>query len=182
MAKDAWKNQPNYKIGGGTINEYEFNQQHGALTEQENAHLPGQGEGATPDAPWDDADPAASPEAQRIRRLTEEAHEKVERRKRKAGGTQPATRPAGAGRAAQTSGGGSKTSGAKKSAEKAAAKTSAKKSAAKSSAKGATKKSGGAKKSGAKKSGAKAGGARKSAKSGSAAKKSSGKRSGARGR
>ncbi|MCA1817805.1 MAG: hypothetical protein LC746_15700, partial [Acidobacteria bacterium] len=72
MAKDAWKNQPNYKIGGGQLNEFEFNRQHGALSEQERkSHLPGQpqGEGGTPELPWDETDPASSPEAERVRRL-----------------------------------------------------------------------------------------------------------------
>jgi DNA end-binding protein Ku len=172
MAKDAWKNQPNYKIGGGTINEYEFNQQHGALTEQEHAHLPGQGEGGATEVLWDETDPSASPEAQRIKRLMEEARVKAERRRRKAGGAKQGE-PATPGR------GGAKASGAKKSAKKSPAKESAKKPAAKGAAKGAAKPA--AKKTGgAKKTGAKAGGTRQSAKGGAAAKKSSAKKSSAK--
>jgi hypothetical protein len=148
MAKDPWKNQPNYKIGGGTINEYEFNQQHGALTEQEHAHLPGQPQGPTgnePDeSPEDENGSGESTEALRIRRMMDEAREKVARR-----------------------GGGRKASGASKNTAKKSGAKGAKKSGAKSGAgKGATKRSSGAKKSGAKKS------AKKSAKK--TAKKSGG--------
>ncbi|MDQ3907374.1 MAG: hypothetical protein M3268_03415 [Acidobacteriota bacterium] len=172
MAKDPWKNQPNYKIGGGQLNEYEFNRQHGALTEQEHSHLPGQPQGQAGEAATDaqpaEGDPNESPEARRIRELMEEVHEKVVRR-----------------------GGAQKTAGAKKSGapKKAAKKSSvrratksASKGAAKSGAKkpggGAPKRASGAKKSGARASsgGAKKGGAKKSS------KKSAGSKKGARGR
>ena len=35
MPKDPPRNQPNYKIGGYHLNEYEFEQNHGAITEEE---------------------------------------------------------------------------------------------------------------------------------------------------
>jgi hypothetical protein len=188
MAKDAWKNQPNYKIGGGTLNEYEFNQQHGALTEQERAHLPGQSQGQ----PGNESDEPAqgendlgeSPEARHIRLVTEAAHEKVVRR----GGAQKtsgAKKPKAAKKAAKKSA----AKGVAKSAKRSSAKGGAKKSVAR---KGAAKKSSSTKKSGAKRSSAKksgkgagsrgtAKGARSSGKAG--AKKSAGaKQRGARGR
>jgi hypothetical protein len=151
MAKDAWKNQPNYKIGGGTLNEYEFNQQHGALTEQEHAHLPGQSQGQTGDVSVElssgENDPNESPEAQRIHRMMEAAREKVARR----GGGQKASgakKPAAAKKAVKKS--------AAKSATKSAAKSGAKSSAKKSGAgKGVAKRASGAKRAVAKKGGAK---------------------------
>ena len=39
MPKDPTENIPNYKIRGGHLNEYEFKQQKGKMTEEEN-HLP----------------------------------------------------------------------------------------------------------------------------------------------
>jgi hypothetical protein len=188
MAKDAWKNQPNYKIGGGTLNEYEFNQQHGALTAQEHAHLPGQSQeqpgNESVEAARDETDPNESPEARRLRLVTEAAHEKVVRR----GGGQKASgakRPKAAKKAVKRSG----AKGVAKSAKQSGAKGGAKKSVAR---KGASKKSSGTKKTGAKRSSAKKGsegagsrgaakGARSSGKVG--AKKSAGaKQRGARGR
>ena len=35
MPKDPPRNQPNYKIGGYHLNEYEFTQHEGAMTEEE---------------------------------------------------------------------------------------------------------------------------------------------------
>ncbi len=167
MPKDPWKNQPNYKIGGGQLNEYEFNQQHGALTEQEHSHLPGQPQGVAGEAATDatptEGDQNESPEARRIRELMEEVHEKVARR-RGAQKSAGAKKPGGAKKGAQSSGASKKS--AKKSPAKGATK-SAGKGATKASAKGGTKKSAkgagsrssgkaGAKKSGKKSAGAKA--------------------------
>jgi hypothetical protein len=39
MPKDPPRNQPNYKIGGDHINEYEYQNNSGAITEDEK-HLP----------------------------------------------------------------------------------------------------------------------------------------------
>jgi len=35
MPKDPPRNQPNYKIGGYHLNEYEYEQNHGAITDEE---------------------------------------------------------------------------------------------------------------------------------------------------
>ena len=43
MPKDPWKNQPNYKIGGGQLNEYDFNQSHGELSKEESDPFAHQG-------------------------------------------------------------------------------------------------------------------------------------------
>ena len=40
MPKDPARNQPNYKIGGDHLNEYEFEQSHGQMTKQEKEHYP----------------------------------------------------------------------------------------------------------------------------------------------
>lgn len=166
MPKDPRRNQPNYKIGGAELNEFEFSRQHGALTEQEKTHLPGQtrGEGATPELPWDDADPTASPEAERVRRLMEEAHAEVKRRRAKSDDTQKA-KPA-----RKSAAKGTKKSGAKGATKK----SGAKRSSARASSPGA--KRGAAGKGGAKKGGAgKKAGARGSSSSRTSAKKSAGK-------
>lgn len=144
MPRDPWKNQPNYKIGGGQLNEYEFNQQHGALSEQEKRpfefqeqerELSGENESSAGKS-------GATDEAGRVRRLMEEAHEKVERR-------QGARATSGA----KKSGGTKKSAGAKKSATQATKKDGAK---------GTAKKSSSAQRGGAKKAGAKGTGAGKS--------------------
>lgn len=186
MPKDPWKNQPNYKIGGGQLNEYEFNQQHGALTEQERSHLPGQPQGqageAATDATPTEGDPNENPEARRIRELMEEVHEKVARKQggRKSVGAQKssAKKPPATGANKSAAKGGKKVAakGAAKSAAKGGAKSGAQKSGA---GKGSAKKSSGAKKSGAR--GAAKGGAKKSATKKSAGAKGS-KKGGARGR
>ncbi|HEY9283268.1 MAG TPA: hypothetical protein VIP46_07430, partial [Pyrinomonadaceae bacterium] len=86
MPKDPWKNQPNYKIGGGQLNEYDFNQSHGELSKEEadpfaqqGLENPAQGEGeAAPQSPQE-------AEAERIRQVIETAHEKAQRGRK--GGT-----------------------------------------------------------------------------------------------
>src|ERR687890_1361870 len=106
MPKDPAENQDQYKIQGGFLNEYEFNQGKGEMEEQ--AHqLPDE-------APVEGLRGAAEPGlpenvAERIRQVEERAHEIVERRraKQRGGGAQAAKKPAPA---------------AKKSAKKAAKK------------------------------------------------------------
>lgn len=159
MPRDPWKNQPNYKIGGGQLNEYEFNRQHGALTEQEKQPFEFQEqERELPD------ESGATDEAGRVRRLMEEAHEKVERR-------QGARATSGAKKSGTQKSGARKSGGAKKSAARTAKKGAAKKGA---------KKSGSAKKAGAKRVGAgKSSGAKRAA-AGRSAGKGAGQKGGAR--
>lgn len=40
MPKDPTRNQPNYKIGGSHLNEYEFDLNKGQITKEEESHLP----------------------------------------------------------------------------------------------------------------------------------------------
>src|SRR5215213_5234078 len=109
MPKDPAENQDQYKIQGGFLNEYEFNQGKGEMEEQSHQ---------TPDdAPVEGLRGAAEPGlpenvAERIRQVEERAHEIVERRRAKQGG------------------------GAQKGAAKASKKSAP---AAKKAAKGATK-------------------------------------------
>ena len=167
MPKDPAEIQDRYKIGGGSLNEYEYEQSKGEYEEQ--AHQ------VPDDAPVEGLRGASEPGlpenvAERIRQVEERAHEIVERRRAKQGG-----------------GGVAQKGAAKKAAKKAAAKKPAK--AAKAGAKKAAAKKGSAKKASAKKgaakkSGAKKGGAKGSAKKGgakkAAAKKGAAKKSGAR--
>src|SRR5215212_2764631 len=83
MPKDRAEVQDQYKIGGGFLNEYEFNQSKGEYEEQTHQ---------TPDdAPVEGLRGAAEPGlpenvAERIRQVEERAHEIVERRRAKQGG------------------------------------------------------------------------------------------------
>jgi hypothetical protein len=40
MPKDPTRNQPNYKIGGSHLNEYEFDLNKGQITKEEEEHFP----------------------------------------------------------------------------------------------------------------------------------------------
>src|SRR3954462_12372205 len=83
MPKDRAEVQDQYKIGGGSLNEFEFDRSKGELEEQ--AHQ-------TPDdVPVEGLRGAAEPNApqnvaERIRQVEQRAHEIVERRRRKEGG------------------------------------------------------------------------------------------------
>src|SRR5215210_4203441 len=85
MPKDRAEVQDQYKIGGGSLNEYEYEQSKGAYEEQTHQ---------TPDdAPVEGLRGAAEPGlpenvAERIRQVEERAHEIVERRRAKQGGAQ----------------------------------------------------------------------------------------------
>ncbi|HZG52502.1 MAG TPA: hypothetical protein VEZ40_10235, partial [Pyrinomonadaceae bacterium] len=70
MPKDPTRNQPNYKIDGGHLNEYEFNQSHGAITEDERNRFGDQQRqsGEQFDAP--------QTEAERIQQLMEDVRER----------------------------------------------------------------------------------------------------------
>src|SRR5829696_9902653 len=108
MPKDRAEVQDQYKIGGGSLNEYEYEQSKGEYEEQ--AHQ------VPDDAPVEGLRGAAEPGlpenvAERIRQVEERAHEIVERRRAKRGG------------------GGAVKGAAKKSAGKSAPKAAAKKPA-----------------------------------------------------
>jgi hypothetical protein len=184
MPKDRAEVQDQYKIGGGQLNEYEFNQGKGEMEEQEHpapegGHVEGLRGADEPNAPQN--------VAERIREVEQRAHEIVERRRAKASGGAASKGGAGkvsmkqqnaenmaAGKAskkstkksAKKSGAKAAKKSSKKTAKKAAAgkgsKAGASKKGASKSAKSASKKSGGAKKGGAsKKGGTKKGGASK---------------------
>jgi hypothetical protein len=143
MPKDPKRNRSYYDIGGGDINQFEFHQNQGAITEEEHQRFQrSQAERGETDVP--EAGPQS--EAERIEQMMEAAREKVARRKSKQS-TQTAAQTAPAANAKKT---------AKKTATKPApAKSSAKKAAAgKSSAtaKASTKKAAAKKKGSAKKS------------------------------
>jgi hypothetical protein len=144
MPKDRAEVQDQYKIDGGSLNEYEYEQSKGEYEEQTHP--------VPDDAPVEGLRGAAEPGlpenvAERIREVEQRAHEIVERRRAKQRG--------GTGTAA--------TKAAKKSAP--AAKKAAKGATKAAAAKKGTAKSGGASKGGAKgsakKGGAKKGGARR---------------------
>src|SRR5215208_3402924 len=87
MPKDRAEVQDQYKIGGGSLNEYEYEQSKGEYEEQ--AHP------VPDDAPVEGLRGAAEPGlpenvAERIRQVEESAHEIVERRraKQRGGGAQ----------------------------------------------------------------------------------------------
>src|ERR671920_912560 len=97
MPKDPAENQDQYKIQGGFLNEYEFNQGKGEMEEQ--AHQ------VPDDAPVEGLRGAAEPGlpenvAERIRQVEERAHEIVERRRAKQGGTQKGAAKKGGGKSA----------------------------------------------------------------------------------
>lgn len=159
MPKDPARNQPNYKIGGGQLNEFEFAQHQGEMTAAEHERFQGQQAAGADDA-------APQTEAERIRQLMADVHEKVARRKQKqAGGAaaQPNARPPR--NAPKKAGAKAKATGTKKAAKKAVKKTAkkgAKKSGGEKRAASAGKKSGASKQSGAGKQSASKRGARKS--------------------
>src|SRR5215211_9304981 len=97
MPKDRAEVQDQYKIGGGSLNEYEYEQSKGEYEEQthqtpEGAPVEGLRGAAEPNAPQN--------VAERIRQVEERAHEIVERRRAKQGGA-----------AGQQSGGAQKAAG-----------------------------------------------------------------------
>lgn len=143
MPKDRAEVQDQYKIGGGSLNEFEFDQSKGEMEEQEHARPGGEhGEGllrgaAEPNAPQNVAG--------RTRRVEEAAHEKVERLRAKRG--------EGRKGAAAGSKRGAKKGAAKKGAGKGGAGKAAKGGAGKKTTKGGAQKStkGGSKRGAAKK-------------------------------
>lgn len=81
MPKDPPRNQPNYKIGGGHLNEFEFQQQKGSLTEEEKDRFARQEEERR--VREDETDATPQTEAKRVSQLMERAREKASRRKAK---------------------------------------------------------------------------------------------------
>lgn len=169
MPKDRAEVQDQYKIGGGSLNEFEFDRSKGEMEEQEHArpeggHAEGLRGAAEPNAPQN--------VAERIRQVEEAAHEKVERLRAKRGAGRATKKGASKKGAKRDTG-----KGAKKSAKGAPKKGAAKSTGGRKSsgAKGASaarnvKRAAGAKKGGAKKS-TKGGAQRGSAKKGSRARK-----------
>jgi hypothetical protein len=187
MPKDRAEVQDQYKIGGGSLNEYEFNQDKGEMEEQEHqtpegVHAEGLHGADEPNAPQN--------VAERIKQVEQRAHEIVERRRAKQssggaaskGGVGKATlkqqnaenRPV---KSASKSAAKSAAKAAKKSSKKAAAGKGSKSGAGK---KGASKKSAGKKSGGAKKGAAKKGATKKGASKKGVAKKGASKKSGGR--
>ncbi len=166
MPKIPARNQPNYKIGGSQLNEYEFNQQHGQLTTDEKNPFElaqaqtGGGEGGEETAPQSPQEL----EAERIRQVIESAQRKAHAGRKGGKATVSGVHLPPADESG-TAGGG----------DKGAAKSSAKKAVAGKQAGGSTKSA--AKKSAVKKSAAKQATAKQPAASKSAAKKSAAKAS-----
>jgi hypothetical protein len=163
MPKDKSEIQDQYKIEGGFINEYEFNQSKGEMEEQEHqtpegGHVEGLRGADEPNAPQN--------VAERIREVEQRAHEIVERRRAKASG------------GAASKGGAGKVSMKQQNAENMAAGKASKKSAKKSSKKSAKKSSKKSSKKAPATKGSKAGAGKKGA-SKSAGKKSGGSKKGA---
>jgi hypothetical protein len=77
MPKDPAENINQYKIRGGTLNEFDFHKNQEELSEQEKEHLA---------AEQTDLLPGDPPQvvAQRVKELEAEVHEKVEKLKAKA--------------------------------------------------------------------------------------------------
>jgi hypothetical protein len=73
MAKDQTRNIETFKIGGTRVNEFEFHKHQGEMAEH-----------STRRARGTSADDKPPTQAERIAQLTERAHRKVVRRKKKA--------------------------------------------------------------------------------------------------
>ncbi|MCA1634212.1 MAG: hypothetical protein LC802_11090 [Acidobacteria bacterium] len=134
MPKDPAENQDQYKIAGGQLNEYEFQQNEGAMTEQErHDSLPHGAEGLR------GADEPNAPQnvAERIRQLTEQVQERAQRQREKEAAkaaAQKAARRGGAKKSASGGSGKAARGGAKKPAKASAAKSSKKSGGATQSA------------------------------------------------
>ena len=159
MGREQMRNLETFKVGANEVNEFEYQQHQGELTEQLEHHGDQQNQDTPP-----------LTEAERVEQIMADAHEKVEERKRRGISSYGKKRPAAKKPAAKKA---TKKSAAKKSTRKSATKKVAKKSAPR---KAAARKSA-AKKSGTKKSAAKKAGTKKSASRKSAAKKSAARKS-----
>lgn len=155
MGREQMRNLETYKVGANEVNEFEYQQNQGELTEQQEQQRDQQA-GPT----------EVMTEAERIEQITTDAHQKVEERKRR--GTSSFTPKKLAERKSAARNSAKKAASRKSSAKKASTKKSAKKASKKSvakkstSRKSATKKRASAtRKSGARKSGKKLATARK---------------------
>jgi len=157
VGREQMRNLETFKVGANEVNEFEYQQHQGELTEQLEHHGDQQNQDTPP-----------LTEAERVEQIMADAHEKVEERKRRGTSSYGKKRPAAKKPAAKKA----TKSAAKKSTRKAATKKVAKKSSPK---KAAARKSA-AKKSGTKKLASKKSATKKSA-SRSAAKKSAARKS-----
>jgi hypothetical protein len=73
MGREQMRNLEIARIGATQVNEFEYQKQHGEMTEQEHGGQQG-------------ADGKRLTQAQRVAQITEAAHKKVEQRRRKEGG------------------------------------------------------------------------------------------------
>ena len=71
MGREQMRNLETFKIGGTQVNEFEYQKNQGQLTEQHEQHV---GEG-------DDSKPLTK--AERVKQVMADAHQKVEKRKKK---------------------------------------------------------------------------------------------------
>lgn len=147
MGREQMRNLETFKVGANAVNEFEYQQHQGELTEQLEHHPDQQ----NPSAPVT--------QAERVEQIMAEAHEKVEERKRRG-----------------ISSFGKKKPTAKKLAAKPAARKQAKKQASKSTARKASPKKASGKKASIKKSAGKKPNKKSTTKK-SAARKASGKKS-----
>ena len=160
MGREQMRNLETFKVGANEVNEFEYQQHQGELTEQLEHHGDQQNQDTPPIT-----------EAERVEQIMADAHEKVEERKRRGTSSYGKKRPA------------AKKQAAKKATEKLAAKTSTRKAATKKVAKKSAPKKVAAKRPAAKKSGAKKSAksaATKTATNKSASRKSAAKKSAAR--
>ncbi|HKR59915.1 MAG TPA: hypothetical protein VJS64_09265 [Pyrinomonadaceae bacterium] len=136
MGREQMRNLETFKVGTNAVNEFEYQQNQGQLTEQLEHQRDQQ-----------NSLPEATTEADRIQRTMAEAHEKVEERKRRGassfGKGKSATKKPAAKQSAAKKSAARKSSAKRSAASRLAAKKSAKKSVArKSAAKKSGKKSG----------------------------------------
>ena len=129
MGREQMRNLETFKVGANEVNEFEYQQHQGELTEQLEHHGDQQNQDTPP-----------LTEAERVEQIMADAHEKVEERKRRGTSSYGKKRPAAKKPAAKKA----TKSAAKKSTRQAATKKVAKKSSPKKAAarKSAAKKSG----------------------------------------
>ncbi len=107
MGREQMRNLEIARVGATQVNEFEYQKQHGQMTEQE--HAGQQGEGGK-----------RLTQAERVAQITEAAHKKVEKRRKKESGktADVKTAKSGAGKTAKSAS--TKTAGASKQPAKSA--------------------------------------------------------------
>ena len=118
MGREQMRNLEIARIGATQVNEFEYQKQHGQMTEQE--HAGQQGEGGK-----------RLTQAERVARITEAAHKKVEKRRKKEGGKTADVKTAKSGATKKARSASTKTAGASKQAAKLAPAKKSSKSAKK---------------------------------------------------